>query len=114
MFYSGIMQFVMTPDEYIDLVNKINNLISLEIDRAFKDSENLPMIYPKIITMYEFFRLLRGESFTDFRPPTENQKDFYHMEDKLSEKIKELKNKIDFNDGRVKLYIEETQKYYLK
>lgn len=105
----------MTPEDYVDLVNKIYSLIDQEIYISAKDSDNLAMRYPRLITMYEFFRLLRGESFTDSRPSTpEKQKEFYLMEDKLSEKIKELKNKINFDDERVRFYIEETQKYYLK
>lgn len=102
----------MNPEEYISLVEDTHKLIMSEFDRA-KTDKNLYMIYPKLVTMYEFFRLLRGESFTDVRPPTpEKQKEFYKMEDEIGRKLQEIKSSVDFNDEKVKLYIEEAQKYY--
>ena len=64
--------------------------------------------------MYEFFRLLRGESFTDIRPPTpEKQSEFYKMEDDISKRLQKIKDNLDFNDEKVKFYIEEAKKRYL-
>ena len=103
----------MTPEEYEKLVTNIYNLIQKEINQA-KDKD-LALLYPKLVTMYEFFRLLRGEAFTEYRPHTpNNQKDFYRMEDEIGKELNEIKNKINFEDERVKFYIEEAQKYYLK
>jgi len=104
----------MTPEGYEKVITDIYNLILKEIDMA-KSSDNLYMIYPKIITMYEFFRLLRGEAFTEHRPHTPSkQNDFYKMEDEIAKKINELKTNVDFEDEKVKFYITEAQKAYLK
>lgn len=104
----------MTPEDYVITVKTIHDLIMKEAESALS-KEDFAMIYPRIITMYEFFRLLRGEAFFEFRPPTpDQQNDFYKMEDEIAKKIEELKNKINFEDERVKHYIEEAQNFYLK
>jgi hypothetical protein len=103
----------MTPEEYIKLVTDIHNLILKDIDNSRK--EDLEMLYPRLITMYEFFRLLRGEAFSESRPPTpEKQNSFYKMEDEIAKKIDEIKTKIDFNNDKTKFYIAEAQKAFLK
>lgn len=104
----------MTAEEYIDLVKKTHELISQEIDNA-ENSEFLDQKYPKLITMYEFFRLLRGEAFTDIRPSAaEEQKNFYKMEHEILERLENIKKKLNFDDEHVKFYIQEAQKAYSK
>ena len=65
--------------------------------------------------MYEFFRLLRGEAFLENRPHApDKQNSFYKMEGEIAKRIDELKTKINFDDEKVKFYINEAQKTYLK
>ena len=104
----------MTPEEYSKLLSNIYKLIVSEIEKS-EGEEDLAMIYPKLITMYEFFRLLRGEAFIDARPSTpDKQKDFYKMEDDILKRINSVKRKVNFDDERVKHYIDLTQKSYSK
>jgi len=64
--------------------------------------------YPKLVTMYEFFRLLRGEAFSEVRPQTpECQSEFYQMEDSLRKKIKELSAKLDPRNPATKFHLDE-------
>lgn len=86
------------------------------MDRSNKpeNEENLAIAYPKLVTMYEFFRMLRGEAFLDIRPSTpDHQKDYYHMEYSLQEKLDKLKTKLDPNDERINAYIKLAQDDFL-
>jgi hypothetical protein len=75
--------------------------------------EDLAMDYPKLVTMYEFFRLLRGEAFVGRRPHTpEKQNEFYRMEDDIAKRIGELKKKINFSDERVQQYLNLAKNNY--
>ena len=104
----------MTPEEYTQLVIKIFNLIMFEMNKAEKEKD-IASIYPKLVIMYEFFRLLRGEAFQDNRPPTpQTQNTFYEQENQIEKKLNVIKNRVNLNDQRVKYYIEEMEKPYLK
>jgi hypothetical protein len=104
----------MSPEKYIELLSNLHKLIILEIKQALKTND-IAMIYPRLVIMYEFFRLLRGEAFTEFRPHTPNeQSTFYKMEDDIARRLDKVKNKIDFDDERVKYYIQKAHKWFLK
>lgn len=108
-----ILDPIYTPEEYVDLVSKIHKLIISEMEEAL-NTEEIYMVYPRLVNMYEFFRLLRGEAFHNLRPPTpKRQTEFYKMEDEIMKKLDQIKGKLDFNDEKVKLYIDEAQKQYL-
>jgi len=81
----------MTENEYIDLSQKIYDLIIKEIDFAKNENYLSSEHKERLKTMYEFFRLIRGEAFYDFRPPTPNfQNELYKMERDILEKVKNL------------------------
>lgn len=105
----------MTSEDYIDLVGKIHALVTTEILQYTYTTKDPVTVYPKLVIMYEFFRLLRGESFTDLRPSVgEYQKRLYEMEDEIREALEKVKEKIDFNDERVQYNIDQVLKPYLK
>lgn len=53
--------------------------------------------------MYEFFRLLRGDAFTEIREHVgEYQKDIYEMEDNLNKRLKTLKEQIPKGSEKAK------------
>lgn len=100
------------PEEYYKTVKHIFYLIQEEMDRSLVNQEFLPQIYPKLVVMYQFFRLLRGEAFTDIRPPTpQYQKEFYEMENTLKENLELIKSKLP-DDDRTRTYIEEMKKNF--
>lgn len=106
----------MTSEEYFDLVGKIHALVITEIKLYTYTSKDPVEMYPKLVIMYEFFRLLRGEAFMDFRPlssGTNDQKRFYEMEDEIRKALDEVKKKIDFKDIRVQEYIRQMVTPYL-
>ena len=107
-----ILDPIYTPEEYIDLVSKIHKLITSEMEEVL-NTEEIYMVYPKVVNMYEFFRLLRGEAFYKLRPPTpKKQREFYKMEDEIKKKLDQIKIRLDFNDEKVRFYIDEAQKQY--
>jgi hypothetical protein len=102
----------MTQEEYVKLVSDTYSLIVNDID-GMKDQQDLAVVYPKFITMYEFFRLLRGEAFTGHRPHTpQQQKDFYRMENEIAARLETVRNKLDPSDERVTYYLSEAKKSY--
>jgi hypothetical protein len=105
----------LTPDEYYNLVKNIYQLILDEIEdiQTLVKVKFLHTTYPKLVTMYEFFRLLRGEAFLDIRPHvSEHQNEFYQMEDNLQKKIKELSAKLDHNNPATKFHLDEAKKSF--
>ena len=88
------MKTNITCEEYKKMYRDIYNLIIQEIEST-KYPEST---YPKAVIMYEFFRLLRGESFSDYIAPGCYRDEAYKMEDSISEKLNELKSKITRTD----------------
>ncbi|SRR5258708_425664 len=104
----------MVAKEYVQLVTNIFNIIMFEMDRA-ESKADIASTYPKLVIMYEFFRLLRGEAFQGVRPLTpQTQNTFYKQESQIARKLDIIKRKINLNDEKVKYYIEEMEKPYLK
>jgi hypothetical protein len=48
-----------TPQNWYDLAKDLYELILADIGNASLDT--LPEVHPKLVVMYEFFRLIRGE-----------------------------------------------------
>lgn len=89
----------MNAQEYKELVNSTYELILKEISNP-KDIESQ---YPEFVIMYEFFRLLRGEAFLNFREPVgEYQKDIYAMEDNIFKILTTLKEQIPEGSEKAK------------
>ncbi len=107
---------IINSDEYKDIATKLFALIQTEIeDCESKDSEALEPLYPKLIVMYEFFRLLRGEAFLAHREPAPGfSADMYKMEDDIANRLKIIKTKIDPNSKRLKFYYDQLVSMFLK
>lgn len=105
----------MNQDQFITMANGVFELSMAEAQKALHENQDVAAVYPKIVVMYEFFRLLRGEAFTDFRPPKpEFQHSLTEKEVELNKVLEKLKEKIDFKDERTKSYIDQVVKPYLK
>lgn len=105
----------MNQEQFITMANGVFELSMAEAQKALNENQDLVAVYPKIVIMYEFFRLLRGEAFTDFRPPTPVfQQSLTEKEVELNNVLEKLKAKIDFNDERTKSYIDQVLRPYLK
>lgn len=97
--YNSCMNTQINTNEYEKLVVTLYELIQEEI----KHTSDVEAQYPKLIVMYEFFRLLRGEAFVELREhDPELQKKMYEMENILFEKIKQIKETIPANSTKAK------------
>lgn len=86
----------MTAESYYDFATNIYKLIVDEFKQYEAEKTDLNQVYSKLVIMYEFFRLIRGEAFVSQRPPTpEKQTELYKMEDEIGSKLEEIKTKID-------------------
>lgn len=101
-----------TPENWHDLAKSLYDLIVAEINNASPDT--LPEIYPKIVIMYEFFRLIRGEAFHSLRPAgaSEFQKEIYKMENDLAEYLKQLEKQMNFGDDKTLHHLELMKKSF--
>ncbi len=89
--------------KYLEISNSLYFLIDSEMEKA----EDIELLYPKLVIMYEFFRLIRGEAFTELREPTlEYQTELYKMEEALFTKLKELKSRIPANSSKARFYFD--------
>lgn len=105
------MNTIIDSKTFTEVCNEINKLITAEID----NTADIEIAYPKLVIMYEFFRLLRGEAFTEVREPTpDSQKDFYEMEDKMLKKLLELKTKLPTDNAKAKYYFDNLISQELK
>ncbi|GEM_PF-4897551 len=88
------------PQSWYDLAKDLHELIIADIENVTADS--LPEIYPKLVIMYEFFRLVRGEAFQSARPAGtgEFQDEIYKMEDDLGLRLRQLEKKLKVEDGK--------------
>ena len=94
------MNMKKQPEEWYELAEKLHDLILNDIENT--SSESLPEVYPKLVIMYEFFRLIRGEAFHSSRPSgiSTFQKEIYKMEDNLAKRLKNLEKRLDTDDSR--------------
>jgi hypothetical protein len=106
----------MTANDYKKTVSNIYKLIVSEFENL--DSSDLASLYPRLVVMCEFMRLLRGESFMDFRDENNIHFDdafqdkMYKMEDDLKARLKKLRRNIDFQDEKVQYYIDQMMKSF--
>lgn len=104
-----------TPSEWHNIAEKLYTIISEEMEQISSlKIDDLQMVYPKMVIMYEFFQLVRGESFLNTRKPGigKEQKDLYRMENNLLHKLDSLKQKLDPKNKRTSFYIEEFKKRF--
>lgn len=101
-----------TKETWFDMAKSLYDLIASETDNVA--SSDLPTIYPKIIVMYEFFRLFRGEAFYSARPNGigEYQDEIYKMEHFILEKLKKLNNKLDPADNNTTYQLDLMKKSF--
>ncbi len=94
-----------TPEQWYSLGKILYEIIRADMESA--SSEDLPQLYPQLIIMYEFFRLVRGEAFYSTRPSGlgDNQQKLYQMEDDLSRQLKQLRERLNPKDGRTAYYL---------
>ncbi len=99
-----------TPEDWYQFAKNLHELILSEMGSTSPNF--LPEVYPKIIIMYEFFRLVRGESFHSIRPTGLGnfQKEIYRMEGELTEKLKELEKNLGLGNERVLFYLDSAKK----
>jgi predicted alternative tryptophan synthase beta-subunit len=100
------------PQNWYNLTKDLYELILAEIDNV--SSDTLQETYPKLVVMYEFFRLVRGEAFHSARPSDigEFQKEIYKMEDSLAERLKQLERKLDTKDSKTSYHLDLIKKSF--
>jgi predicted nucleotidyltransferase component of viral defense system len=101
-----------SPQNWYDLAKDLCELILAEIDNVSSDA--LSEVYPKLVVMYEFFRLVRGEAFHSAHPAGigEFQKEIYKMEDNLAERLKQLERKLDAKDSKTSYHLDLMKKSF--
>ena len=94
------------------LAKDLYELILTEINNV--SSEVLPEVYPRLVVMYEFFRLVRGETFYSARPAGigQFQKEICKMEDNLTGRLKQLEKKLDAKDSRTLHHLDLMKKSF--
>ncbi len=96
------MDYIINSNDYRALVRSLYKLILEEISRP----DDIEIQYPKFVLMYEFFKLLRGEAFTDVREPNGDfQKEMYYMEDEILQKLKKIKAQLSSDNERAKFHM---------
>lgn len=101
-----------TPENWYNLAADLYQLILEEIGNM--PVGNLPEVYPKLVVMYEFFRLIRGEAFSSVRPKGvgEFQEKIYKMEDDLFDHLKTLGKGLNPEDDKTKHYLDLMKKSF--
>lgn len=101
-----------TKENWYDVAKNLYKLIVFEINNV--SDIDLPETYPKLVVMYEFFRLFRGEAFYSARPHGigEYQGEIYKMEDVILAKLKDAKKKLDPADSKTAYHLELMKKSF--
>ncbi len=100
-----------SPEEYFDFATKLYHLIMADLEHT--KSKDFSSHYPKLVVMYEFFRLIRGEAFLDLRPiDTEIQPQLYAMEDGIGKQLETLRQRLNPHDESLRFHIKEMQAYF--
>jgi len=95
------MNYLINASDYKNLVEKIYTLIKHEVSNP----QDIEAQYPKLVIMYEFFRLLRGEAFVDIREPLgEGQSEIQRMEDEIFTMLEDIKSKIPQGSDKAKFH----------
>jgi hypothetical protein len=101
-----------TAQAWYNLAENLYELIGRDVENV--TDEDLPAAYPKLVVMYEFFRLVRGEAFHASRPAEvgEFQTKIYDMENDFAKKLAGLEAKLDPNDSKTKFYLDGMKKSF--
>ncbi len=101
-----------TPQKWYDLAKKLHELILVDIENT--SPEILPEVYPKLVIMCQFFRLVRGEAFHFSRPDGISifQEKIYKMEDDLTKRLSKLEKQLDVNDSKTAYHLELMKKSF--
>ncbi len=100
-----------SSEEYFDLASKLHALIMADLENT--KPEDLPSHYPKLVVMYEFFRLIRGEAFLDLRPSdAEKQPQLYAMEDEMSKRLAQIRKMLNPENESLRFHIKEMQGFF--
>jgi hypothetical protein len=84
--------------DYLSYAHNTFQLISSEIDSFINqnDAEQLEEFFPKAVVMFEFFRYIRGEAFSNLRPTLgDEQKKLYEMENIIKGKLLKIKEVLE-------------------
>ena len=94
--------------QYKRMCIDIFNLIIQEIE----DTDDPDRRFPEIGVMYEFYRLLRGEAFSQYHEDMhEFQNDLYKMEHTIRDKMRDTKLKIK-NPDRANYFLDIMKKTF--
>lgn len=100
-----------SSEEYFDLATKLHALIIADLENT--KPEHLSSHYPKLVVMYEFFRLIRGEAFLDLRPiDVEKQPKLYAMEDEIGSRLAQIRKTLNLQDESLHFHVKEMQNYF--
>ncbi len=98
----------MSEEKYISLAKDLYGLIIFEMKDIQNRNIDISTTYPKLVIMYEFFRMIRGEAFLNSRPPTPNfQNDLYKMQADIESSLDQIKSTIDFSDEKLQFKIKQ-------
>ncbi len=98
------MNTKFSAENYKNFSRQLYDLIKSE----FESVSDLESQYPKFIIMYEFFRMIRGEAFTELREPTpEFQKELYEMEKELKKITTKLKSELNPKSSKLQTHLDE-------
>lgn len=90
---------------------KLHALIIAEFNNA--STSDLPAVYPRLVIMYEFFRLIRGEAFLTVRPSVEEkQQQLYTMEDEIGTRLKHVRQTLSPQDESLRFHIDEAKHFF--
>ncbi len=107
-----------------DYSNFVRNIVSL-LDQEFtawenktRNGENLADLarqMPALISLVNTVGYLRGQDgvFLDFRPKTENQKEFYEYENNFEKRLEKLID-ILLASNQKKFYLDRLESYFIK
>ncbi len=113
-------QEITTAEEYVDFVRKFATLLDMQMRRYEDDLTdqsliNLSRQMPALISAVNTMGYLRGQDgmFLDLRPMTNNQQEFYALEDGFEVRLSAL---IDYlmNSSQKDFYLERLDSYYVK
>ncbi len=113
-------QEITTAEEYVDFVRKFATLLDKQMRRYEDDLTdqnliNLSRQMPALISAVNTMGYLRGQDgmFLDFRPMTNNQHEFYALEDGFESRLSALVDHV-MNSSQKDFYLERLDSYYVK
>ena len=99
--------------DYCQMSEYLYSLIDSELTKVESNEAGIGEVYPKLVVCVEFFRYIRGEFFLEVRPSGLSCQDsMYEMENKLGERVRNLRLKLDLNDSKNKYYLDLAKKIF--